>query len=84
MLLYTIKKHDNTGEHHIFEGEMTSVNPLQCIVPAESVCRKAKNSETVFVGQTCLKELGARVAAAHLGRVVCGTCISHLYATPVR
>lgn len=61
---------------------MPNTEPRRCSVPARSICQKAERDSADFVGLACLTEQKAREAAAELGRKVCGTCVSHLYATP--
>lgn len=83
MISYTFKKHKVTGEHHIFEGTFLppGSDPI-CDIGAKSVCRKVDHEDADFVRLNCFKEQPAREAGAKLGRTLCGTCISHLYATP--
>lgn len=82
MITYSIRKRNESEEHHIFEGRQTSRDPIKCESQSESICRKSKFSETNWIKLSCLSENQARMKAATLGRVVCGTCVSHLYATP--
>lgn len=82
MITYSIRKRKDSDEHHIFEGRQTSREPLECKSQPESICRKSRFSETKWIRFSCLSEEQVRMKAATLGRVVCGTCVSHLYATP--
>lgn len=82
MITYSIRKRNETNEHHIFEGTLTSTDPRECSTRKSSICNKAKFDETSTINLSCLAEETARAKAAVLGRSVCGTCVSHLYATP--
>jgi len=73
--LFTLKKNDS-GQLHLFrskknlKGDYNSEN--------QSICNKMefkKGSE--FLGKS---EQFARTKCAELGRAVCGTCVSNLYA----
>lgn len=78
--VYTLKKKAETGEMHLFECEPYNVS---CICNQLCICErmsKAEDDTNIF---TCLEEDMARIKAAHLGRLVCGVCISHLYQTYV-
>lgn len=81
MITFSILKLAQTGEHHIFEGKLTSKDPLICESSRNSICRKVLLSGTDNIGERCLAEDVARKVAAELGRSVCGTCVSRLYAT---
>jgi hypothetical protein len=82
MITFSIRKLEETGEHHIYEGKLTSSDPLECVSGKNSICKKVMRSDTKHIGKSCLAEDVARKAAAVLGRSVCGVCVSHLYATP--
>lgn len=82
MITFSIRKLEETGEHHIFEGKLTKKDPLECMSSKSSICNKVQRDDTKHIGKSCLAEDVARHAAAVLGRAVCGTCVSHLYATP--
>lgn len=83
MTLYTFKKHTDSGEHHIFEGDwIPNSNPQQCSVAKWSICQKVVQSAGEYIGKGCMGELKARREAAELGRTLCGVCVSSLYATP--
>ncbi|WP_202424606.1 hypothetical protein [Duganella levis] len=79
MLVYTLLEKENTEELHLFEGEMLNTNPETCNVPAKSICRKMNKSESSDTKFACQDEVAARKACASRGRIVCGTCVSHLY-----
>lgn len=79
MAVYTMHKRRDTHEYHLFEGEMTE--PGKCSVPVYSICKKMKKQESAQTVFACQSEAYARANAAEIGRPVCGTCISHLYAT---
>ena len=75
---YTLKKMSETDECHLFKGEFTDDG---CTSKRESICKgmnKTDSSGNVF---TCKDENAARLACAKKGRVVCGVCVSSLYAT---
>jgi hypothetical protein len=74
--LFTLFKKNNTNELHLFHSKLES----SCKVKQDSICKKMtynEKSETVF---TCKDENYARTKCAELGRQVCGTCASNLYA----
>lgn len=76
---YTLKKKKDTEELHLFKGTMKETGG--CTSAAKSICKKmakVDSSENVF---TCKDEKTARAECAKKGRTVCGTCVSHLYAT---
>lgn len=79
MPVYTLKRKNNTQELHLFEGEMTSSK--ECDLNPVSICNKVNQtaaSGSIFVCKTAQE---TREKCAQMGRSVCGTCISHLYAT---
>jgi hypothetical protein len=78
MRAYTLKKKKDTDELHLFEGDMTDKS---CTSGQKSICRKMDKSESVVNTFTCFTEENARAACAKAGRLVCGTCVSHLYTT---
>ena len=81
MKAYTLKKHKETAELHLFEGEMTLNNPNhKCTSDNTSVCKKMKKTDSKVNVFSCVKEQEARGQCAELGREVCGICVSHLYA----
>lgn len=82
MITYSIRKRKENDEHHIFEGKLTQTDPRKCSNKDDSICKKVEHKDTVNVSASCLGEARARLTAAQLGRLVCGTCVSHLYATP--
>lgn len=84
MISYSFKKKLDSGEHHIFEGEFRPAGEKPaCSAHTKSICKKVSNNvSTTWIGEHCLTEQQARVVGAKLGRTLCGTCISHLYATP--
>jgi hypothetical protein len=74
---YSYFELESTNEIHIFEGKFT---PDSCTAKDLSICekisRKEDNSRQITI---CLNEDEARKEAASIGRIVCGTCVSHLY-----
>lgn len=81
MKAYTLKKHKETAELHLFEGDMTPNNPdHKCTSGALSVCEKMKKVQSEKNIFACATEQEARDQCAKLGRKVCGICVSHLYA----
>jgi len=80
--VYSLKKHGDLEEYHLFQAELTQTQPnRQCTPQSKSICQKMNNknsSESKFV---CLNEEQARKKCADIGRVVCGVCVSHLYAS---
>ena len=83
MKAYTLKKHAETEELHLFEGDMTPNDPkYPCTSKSQSICEKMKNSQSDKNIFFCATEQEARDKCAKLGRAVCGICVSHLYADP--
>lgn len=81
MKAYTLKRHKETSELHMFEGEMTPNNPdHKCTSESSSICEKMKKTQSLGNVFSCATEQEARDKCAQLGREVCGICISHLYA----
>lgn len=78
---YTFKKHNETGEAHIFEGKFSASPPPKCTNQSQSICKKMLSKDGEQFQASCLKEQAARDKAAALGRDVCGICVSHLYAS---
>jgi len=85
MTVYTIRKKKDSEEHHIFEAEwIPDSDPRSCSSDLKSICQKLGRGHSAAIGANtnCMTEGKARREAATLGRVVCGICVSHLYATP--
>ena len=78
MKAYTLKQKKNTKELHLFEGDFTNEG---CTSSSESICGKMKKNDSAGNVFTCETEDDARKLCAKQGRAVCGTCVSHLYAT---
>ena len=79
-IVYTLKKKKNTDELHLFEGGMSSDNK-SCTSNQKSICKEMEKSESTENVFTCYEEKAARIRCAEIGRLVCGTCISHFYKT---
>lgn len=78
MKAYTLKQKQNTQELHLFEGEMQENG--SCTSASKSLCKKMLSQEQIGENVfTCKSESEARQKCASLGKVVCGTCVSHLY-----
>lgn len=75
--VYTLKKHPDSGECHLFEGEMLASGG--CSNLPKSICKKMNSVNPVHNIFACEDEAGARKKSAEAGRKVCGTCVSHLY-----
>lgn len=75
---YSFLKRNSNEERHIFEGDFT-VLP-HCNAEPQSICKKVQIKDGIWAEQ-CLDENQARLKAAQLGRVVCGTCVSYLYSS---
>ena len=79
---YTLKKHAQTGEVHLFIGRFNPPNsPTKCTSSGVSICKKMKFADSERNVFGCLKEGEARIKCAEVGRAVCGICVSSLYAT---
>ena len=74
---YSLKKKKETSELHLFRAPMNGTN---CQPEKSSICNKMKLSDRVADEFVCKTESIARIKCATLGRQVCGTCVSHLYA----
>lgn len=77
--VYTLREKENTDELHLFEGEMKPDGG--CTANRESVCTEMSYNEGSRNKFACKDEHDARKMCAEIGRAVCGTCVSHLYAT---
>ncbi len=74
----------DTEQYHIFQTKKEEDCPNQdspkLTFKKESLCNKIKLKKTKSKkGLKCLSEQEIRKECADLGRVVCGTCISHMY-----
>lgn len=77
---YTLKKHEDSGELHLFKGKFNEDGG--CTSGPKSICQRMDKGDAeeknVF---SCQNEDDARMSCAKKGRAVCGTCVSSLYAT---
>jgi hypothetical protein len=82
MKTYTLKKHPQTNQYHLFEGRLNPPDSeTKCTSEKKSVCEKMSWVEgSKFSCET--DEKIVRLKCAELGREVCGVCISHMYADP--
>ncbi|WP_280564530.1 MULTISPECIES: hypothetical protein [unclassified Chromohalobacter] len=79
---YTLKKHKETGELHLFKGVMQpNKADYPCTSNKVSICEEMNKSDSESNKFTCCDESEARKKCAEFGRSVCGTCVSHLYET---
>lgn len=78
--VYCLLKNIVSGEMHLFEGPMHD-DGNGCRVGRASICQKMKLADSHSDIFTCRSEESARESCAELGRTVCGTCVSHLYAS---
>jgi len=78
---YTLKVNKNSGEYHLFKGEMTE---KACTSDGKSICTKMLNSDSENNVFQCKDEDEARMQCATHGRKVCGICVSDLYLTPTK
>ncbi|WP_415887532.1 hypothetical protein [Providencia rettgeri] len=78
---YTLKKHPETGQYHLFEGKLNPENSdTKCTSESWSICEKMK-WVSGHKGISCeTNEATVRLECAKIGRDVCGACISSLYA----
>lgn len=75
--LFSLLEKNNTKELHLFHSRLSN---SACNALNDSICNKmtlSENSKTIF---SCKDENEARKKCAELGRQVCGTCVSNLYA----
>ncbi|EEY5915255.1 hypothetical protein QTU87_000945 [Escherichia coli] len=80
MKAYTLKENKDSGELHLFEGDMyPKDSEYKCNSKAKSICKKMDKSDSKENRFTCTTEQEAREKIAKIGRKVCGTCVSHLY-----
>jgi hypothetical protein len=80
MTVYTLKKHKETEEMHLFEATLTE-DKQSCIPKPKSICGKMAKSDGGSNVFSCQPENEARNMCATRGRAVCGVCVSSLYAT---
>jgi hypothetical protein len=79
---YTLKEHKESGELHLFEGQMYEANAdYKCSSYQKSVCKQMSNDDSKKNKFACKTDHEARIEIANIGRKVCGTCVSHLYTT---
>lgn len=78
--LYTLMEKKDTGEFHLFVSHKN--DKMECIPGPASVCDGMKQGERGVVKFACKEEDEARLACATVGKMVCGSCVSHLYLTP--
>jgi hypothetical protein len=76
---YTLKKHKDTGEFHLFQGVFKPEGG--CNSNTKSVCKDMDKSDSDGNIFACKDENTARLHCAKHGRKVCGVCVSHLYLT---
>jgi len=79
--VYILREHLETGELHLFIADKTDKN--ECRSQQKSICGRLdldEKSRTIFM---CQPEDKARTQCAKLGRKICTTCVSHLYADEV-
>lgn len=82
MSAYTLKKHKESGELHLFKGKFNSTSSeSKCSSGKLSICEKMLKTDSGGNKFTCLDESDARNECATIGRSVCGVCVSHLYAS---
>lgn len=80
MKAYTLKEDKDSGELHLFEGDMNPEgSKYKCKSGSKSICKKMVTGDNKGNRFTCATEQEARVEIAKIGRKVCGTCVSHLY-----
>lgn len=77
-IVYTLKQKKDTKELHLFEATPSKDG---CIPKTKSICNKMSKNESSGNIFACQSEVIARTECAEIGRDVCGTCVSHLYAT---
>lgn len=79
---YSLKEMKNTGELHLFKGEMYPPGgEFKCWTAKKSICQKMLKEESSRNVFACMTEQQAREQCASVGRAVCGVCVSSLYAT---
>lgn len=79
---YTLKEHKETGEYHIFVGELTPHDlNYKCSSKRLSDCEQMEKSDSKKNIFACKNENEARVLCAKYGRKVCANCIRELYKT---
>lgn len=79
-MLYSLIEMKNTGELHLFESGKSLALGV-CMKEKDSICGRMTISDKVRIIFECKNEDDARLECAKIGRAVCGTCVSHLYAT---
>ncbi|MBN3238276.1 MULTISPECIES: hypothetical protein [Pectobacterium] len=80
MKAYTLKEDKDSGELHLFEGDMyPKGSEYKCNSGSKSICKKMNTTNNKGNRFSCATEQEAREEIAKIGRKVCGTCVSHLY-----
>lgn len=78
--LFALKKRKDTEEHHLFFNQKNDAG--ECRTKGDkSICKKMTRAEASSSIFTCYTPSEARRKCAEIGRPVCGTCVSHLYAS---
>lgn len=73
--LYTLKENDQE-QFHLFKSRRELDG--SCSARSKSICKKMDHKRASKF--TCKSEKEARLKCAEIGKSVCGTCVSHLYA----
>jgi hypothetical protein len=79
--VYILRERKETSELHLFLANPTEEN--ECRSQQKSICGRMnieEESRTIFA---CQPEDRARIQCAKIGRIICTTCVSHLYADEV-
>lgn len=77
--LFSLSKRKDTGEFHLFLNKRDSEG--KCVFASrKSICGHMSASDRDGSIFSCSTDEVARKKCAAIGREVCGTCVSHLYA----
>ena len=80
--VFALKKNGDSEEYHLFYAELTQSQPQRkCRPQHKSICKGMASSDSTENKFACYSEDEARLECARIGREVCGTCVSHLYAS---
>lgn len=76
--VYILRERKKTGELHLFLADKTDDN--ECRSQQKSICGKLHIEEDARTIFACQPEDRARIQVAKIGRTMCTTCVSYMYA----
>jgi hypothetical protein len=82
MPVYTLKKFEELGHLHIFEGEITQSTPsVKCNSGLVSCCGKIKKAEHALIKNEffCENDKAALIKCINSRSSICAACEAHLF-----